>query len=86
MKFNAMLFDGSQVELDTDDAVSVDYTNHRGERGVRHVIPLSLPPRKMPTDHQYHPGAWVIEVWDLDRQAQRSYALKDIHSWEERKL
>jgi hypothetical protein len=29
----------------------------------------------------YHPGQWAIAAWDLDRDAQRNFALASIHSW-----
>jgi hypothetical protein len=63
--------------------VRVLYTNYKGETAWRHIQPLDIPPRRTTPDDQYHPNTWVLEVWDLDKNAQRSYALKDIHKWVE---
>lgn len=61
-------------------SVRIDYTNYRGERGIRTVLPGliyfgSAPPR--------HPGPeWLMEAWDHEKEAARTFAMKDIHSWE----
>lgn len=58
----------------------LDYTNHRGERAVRRVIPMDhKPPEFGPTPHHPTP-TWTMRVYDLDRRAERSYQLTAIHS------
>lgn len=56
----------------------LDYTNWRGERSWRTVVPLDKPPEFGPTPHHKGP-VWTLRVYDLDRQAERSYVLEDIH-------
>lgn len=67
-----------EFEVDLDRLVELDYTNHRGERAVRRVQPLGL--RFESTE--WHPEPqWVLQAFDLDRRAERSFALQDVHSW-----
>src|ERR1700733_867278 len=58
--------------------IKVKYTNYRGETAVRTIIPLKL----YVGSTEYHPGEqWLLEVWDVERDALRVYALKDISEW-----
>jgi hypothetical protein len=66
------------VVIFIEESTELRYKNHRGEIATRHILPLPIPPRKMPPNSDIHPGKWVIEVWDLDKDAQRSYCLEDI--------
>jgi predicted DNA-binding transcriptional regulator YafY len=59
-------------------AVIIDYTNHRGDRRERKVFPYRIEFRETP-DHK--PAQWVMSVWDPEKRAQRTFALKNIHSW-----
>lgn len=53
----------------------IDYTNHRGERALRRVVPQRIWFGSTP----WHPEKqWLMEAFDLDRQAQRDFALTDI--------
>ncbi|MFJ4786502.1 DUF1653 domain-containing protein [Streptomyces sp. NPDC088794] len=61
--------------------VSIDYTNHRGDRGIR----LVKPRRVWLGATEWHPGEqWLLEAFDRDRQALRNFALQDIHEWHTR--
>jgi hypothetical protein len=63
-----------------DCAISVIYTNYRGETSKRRIIPMGKP---FIGSTDYHPKPqYLLEVWDLDKQANRTYALADIKSWE----
>lgn len=54
------------------------YTNWKGETEWRKIIPMSI--YFGSTD--YHPEEqWLMIVWDLDKDAQRIYAIKDIKEW-----
>jgi len=51
------------------------YRNHRGEIGMRAARPLGL--RFGSTD--WHPEPqWLLRAFDLDKQAEREFAVKDI--------
>jgi predicted DNA-binding transcriptional regulator YafY len=57
--------------------VSIVYTNYRGETSVRRIVPEAV--RFGATE--WHPEEqWLLDAHDLDKDAQRSFALKDIRS------
>jgi predicted DNA-binding transcriptional regulator YafY len=59
-------------------AVKVIYTNWRGETAERIIVPVSISWGKT----EWHPEEqWLLKVWDVERQAYRDYALKDIKEW-----
>jgi hypothetical protein len=62
--------------------VIVDYTNYRGERRKRRVIPANMPLKF--TSNEFHTEEqWFVTVFDCERGGvTRDFAMKDIHSWE----
>ena len=66
------------MDQDPKKAVTMNYTNWQDETEVRHIIPLELFFGKT----EWHPEEqWLIKAYDLDKKAERSFALKDIHTW-----
>jgi predicted DNA-binding transcriptional regulator YafY len=62
----------------TDQDVTIDYTNHRGLRSKRRVRPKKFFFGSSPFhDHVQ----WFLEAFDLEKDAVRTFALKDIHEW-----
>jgi predicted DNA-binding transcriptional regulator YafY len=58
--------------------VTIRYTNYRGETTDRRIIPKAI--RFASTE--WHPEEqWLLDAFDLDRGSDRSFALRDIHSW-----
>lgn len=58
--------------------VLLDYTNWRGERGERRVEPIEW----HFASSEWHPEKqWLLRALDLDKDAIRHFAMKDIHSW-----
>lgn len=56
----------------------IDYTNHRGERGERKIIPMQM----FFGASDWHDGIqWFLRALDVDKGAERVFAMKDIHSW-----
>jgi predicted DNA-binding transcriptional regulator YafY len=52
--------------------VEFDYVNHRGELARRRVRPVRL----YFGSTAYHPEAgWLLEAFDLDRQATRDFSM-----------
>lgn len=50
------------------------YTNHRGETRRREVIPVAI----YWGESKHHPHKqWLLECWDIEKRAERTYALKD---------
>jgi len=66
------------MEIEKKQIVKVEYKNWRGETAVRTIIPKRI--YFGSTD--WHPEeAWLMEVFDIDRQAERIYSIKDIIKW-----
>lgn len=58
--------------------VTIDYTNHRGERFERRV----RPERIWFGSTEWHAGMqWLLEAHDYSRGASRNFALDSIHNW-----
>lgn len=53
----------------------IDYTNYRGERGIREIEP-----RDLRWGNEYHPNQWVLDAFDVKKKQIRSFALVNIHS------
>lgn len=58
----------------TPRQINLTYTNWRGEKAVR----LVMPKRLWFGTTEFHPEPqWLLEVYDIEKQAFRDYALKD---------
>lgn len=58
--------------------VRIDYVNYRGERSVRLIVPQRI----YFGDVEWHPGTqWILDAWDVDKAALRSFAVADIRGW-----
>lgn len=65
-------------QKDAQKEICILYTNHRGETSVRRLVPIRIWFGKT----EWHPEEqWLLEGFDLDRQAARSYALKEIRAF-----
>lgn len=59
--------------------VLVDYTNHRGERAVRAILPTG---EMFWAATEWHPEEqWLFEGIDVERGCARTFAAKGIHQW-----
>ncbi|MEU9407541.1 hypothetical protein AB0E08_17930 [Streptomyces sp. NPDC048281] len=63
-----------------EQEVKILYINYRGEKDWRRIQPLKI----WFGSTNWHPGKqWLMDAIDLGKQAERSFALKDIQAWEE---
>lgn len=63
---------------DLSHMVCIDYVNYRGERSLRRVVPERLYFGEV----EWHPGMqWILDAWDVDKAAMRSFAVADIRRW-----
>jgi predicted DNA-binding transcriptional regulator YafY len=62
----------------TDRVVIIDYTNWRGQRSQRRILPLSIVFKA--TEWHKEPQ-WLLYAWDKTKREYRYFALKDIHMW-----
>lgn len=63
--------------------VEIDYTNWRGERRLRRIMPV-LGSLRFAESEWHKPAQWVFDGFDLDlgdMTAPRTFAMKDVHSW-----
>ncbi len=62
-----------------DDAkvVGIDYTNYLGTRSLRLIVPISL---RFGVNEWHTEPQWLLLAFDLDRQAEREFAVADIHT------
>lgn len=63
--------------LHIDKPILLDYTNWRGERGVRRVVPIRC---EYGANEWHKTPQWLMIGWDLEKQAERTFALSGIHS------
>jgi hypothetical protein len=58
--------------------VIIDYTNWRGERSIRRIVPIHM----FWGSNEWHPEPqWLLDADDGDKGEPRIVAMKDIHSW-----
>jgi len=70
-----------------DQTVVIDYTNYRGERRKRRILPIKNTLRFMEAHQndgpQFHQHAqWVFDAIDAERGVRRTFSMLNIHSWE----
>lgn len=60
-------------------AVSIQYTNWKGVQSIRRIMPIKM----FYESNEFHTEKqWLLLAYDLDKGAERTFAVKDIHSWE----
>jgi predicted DNA-binding transcriptional regulator YafY len=60
-------------------SVNIFYRNHRGEAAYRTILPLAM----YFGECEWHPSAqWLLYAFDADKNAERTFAVKDILRWE----
>jgi len=60
--------------------VTFTYKNHRGETSVRLVRPIMIAFGAT----EFHPEPqWLLHGWDLNKEAERTFAMNDIFGWED---
>ena len=58
--------------------VKIIYTNYKGETSERKIIPIEL----WFGSTEYHKEEqWLLKAFDVDKQAERNFAVKDIKVW-----
>lgn len=59
--------------------VYIDYTNHRGDRSRRRIIPRNF---TFGVTSFYAVPQWLLAAFDVGKQAMRVFSMQNIHSWE----
>lgn len=69
----------ASARVDPAEHVWIDYTNWRGERSTRAVLPLRF---FYGTSEFHRPNPeWLMDAFDIDKQALRTFSMCNIHSW-----
>jgi Predicted transcriptional regulator len=64
--------------METEKIVNILYTNYKGKTAIRRIIPKSI----MFGHNEWHKeDQWLMIAFDLDKEADRTFAMKDIKSW-----
>lgn len=71
-------FREQEVEITKEGVVAILYENWQGQTMWRLVFPLPAPPELKGPEYKFHPGEWVFPVWDLVKDAERSYAFSGV--------
>ena len=59
-------------------AVVVLYTNYRGETALRTIVPKRL---WFGSTEWHRDEGWLLDAFDVEKGAERSFAMKDIRVW-----
>ena len=60
------------------EAVSILYTNHRNETSIRRIVPERIWFGKT----EWHlEEQWILFAFDIEKGAERGFALKDVKAW-----
>ena len=58
--------------------VEILYTNWKGVTTYRNIIPKSI---EFKSTEWHKEKQWILNAFDIDKQADRGFALKDIKEW-----
>jgi len=58
--------------------VRILYTNYRKQTAIRTIIPQQI---RFGEAQGHLEKQWFLDAFDVEKQAQRSFAMKDIRAW-----
>lgn len=65
--------------MEQNKAVKIVYTNYKGVTGARNIVPIEI----IFGNNEWHTqDQWLMRAFDIQKNAERTFALKDIRSWE----
>jgi predicted DNA-binding transcriptional regulator YafY len=66
------------MDINDNQKVKILYTNWKGITSYRNIVPKSVEFKST----EWHPEEqWILNAFDVDKQADRAFALKDIKEW-----
>ena len=66
------------MELQGNKKVKILYTNWKGVTSYRNIIPKNL---EFKSTEWHKDEQWILNAYDVDKQADRGFAVKDIKEW-----
>ncbi|GHV93552.1 hypothetical protein AGMMS50268_40550 [Spirochaetia bacterium] len=67
--------------METEQKIKICYTNYRGETNIREIIPQKI---WFGSTERHPENGWLLDAFDIEKNADRSFALKDIRAWLDR--
>ena len=64
--------------MEEKQVVKILYTNWKGETAYRNIIPKNI---EFKSTEWHKQEQWILNAFDVDKQADRSFAVKDIREW-----
>ena len=58
--------------------IKVRYKNWKGETAVRTIVPREI---FFGSSEWHKEPQWLLKVFDVEKNAERTYALRDIQEW-----
>ena len=65
--------------MEENKIVVINYTNWKGVTALRRIIPKKI---FFGSTEWHKEEQWLLEAFDVDKNADRSFAVKDIKSWQ----
>ena len=72
------IFKGENME--NKKIVEIVYTNWKGVTAIRHIIPKDI---FFGSTEWHQEEQWLLNAFDVEKQADRLFALKDIQIWKQ---
>lgn len=66
------------MDVENKKIVRIFYTNYKGEKGHRNIIPERI---WFGSTEWHNEQQWLLDAWDVEKEAIRNFALKDIGEW-----
>ena len=66
------------MNFQTKQQVKILYTNWKGVTSYRNIVPKSI---EFKSTEWHNEEQWILNAFDLDKNADRGFALKDIKEW-----
>lgn len=58
--------------------IKIVYTNYKGETALRRIVPKTI---FFGSNEWHKEPQWLLEAFDAEKEAIRTFALKDIRCW-----
>lgn len=58
--------------------IYIDYTNYKGERAIRKITPIKV---EFMENEWHKPAQWLLVATDEEKNQERTFAFKNIHSF-----
>ncbi len=58
--------------------IQIVYTNYKGETSVRRIIPEKI---YFGSNEWHQEAQWLVGALDVDKNSNRTFAVKDIRAW-----